>query len=79
VTENQCLGCSTFFIKNMSIMDEMINKTPLKVFSSSQDMRNIENQIKDEICSMLNGKGGIILFDCPYNYDKVRAVGRVWT
>lgn len=66
--ESNCLGCSSFFFDNMNIFDQNVNKVPFKVFSSVRQMKELEQEIKDQICAILNSGGGLILFDCVKAY-----------
>ena len=40
-------------------------------------MRQYEYQIKDEICTLLNSGGGILLFGCKMNHGKLLPIGEV--
>ena len=42
-------------------------------------MRDHEQEIKDELCSMLNSGGGIILFGCQESYSKIIVKGKLMT
>ena len=75
LSESGCLGCAPFFFDNINIYDQDINKVPFKVFSSVRQMKELEQEIKDQICAILNSGGGIILFDCVKAYEKVIVKG----
>jgi len=59
----------------MNIYDPEINTQPFIVFQSVKEMKNIEQEIKDRLCGMLNSSGGVILFNCIRSYEKILAEG----
>ena len=73
--DGKCLGCAKFLYDNMNVLDENINRVPFRVFSSVGQMKEFEQEIKDQICSYLNSGGGIILFDFVKMYEKVIVKG----
>ena len=56
-----------------------MHHAPIKVFPSIKSIKNIESQLKDWICGMLNSGGGIILFDCSTRDLRVFAEGEYLT
>jgi hypothetical protein len=59
-----CLGCAQFFYANQNIYRPEVCKHPLALLGSISQISSNATNIKDEICAMLNGGGGVLLFDC---------------
>jgi hypothetical protein len=79
VVDHRCLGCTPFLIYWMNILDESVSRTPLRIFASVEQMRVHEMEIKDELCCMLNSGGGLLLFDCEQQFEKVLVKGHSLT
>jgi hypothetical protein len=73
----ECLTCSPFFYSGTNIYSNEINSTPLVLLASVSRIRELESQLKDEICWLLNHHGGVILFDCVLRNRDVVPVGDI--
>lgn len=75
LVENRCLGCATFFYEDFDILDHSVLQTPLTAYESIRNLRGIEAELKQQICGLLNGSGGIILFGCTKGTSEIRTTG----
>ena len=57
------------------MIDYSITRQNIKVFPKIEKMKEDENRIKEEMCSMMNSYGGVILFDCELNKRDILALG----
>jgi len=73
----QCLGCSPFFYKHSTVYDPNITLNKLAVIESVSllDKEEGKRLILREICGLLNGGGGILLFGCQKRHLNVIAEG----
>lgn len=70
-----CLGCTPYFVMNWNVFDLSVNKTKLVVTKKvkelllkNEDAMRAELSLKKEVCGLLNGGGGVILFDSDLCY-----------
>jgi len=75
----KCLGCSRFMFYNGNILEYSSNNHDTVIMGKIIDLKSQENKLKEEICSLMNSFGGVILFDCKLSKREVFAMGEVLT
>ena len=63
----------------MNISDHSCNGLEIKVFAKILEMKEAESAIKQTIVKMMNGRGGVILFNCEEKGLEVIARGEILT
>ena len=70
-----CLGCTRFFISGWNILDPRVNKCQVGVLGNAKLLKELTEEshrqkmnVRKEIEAMLNGSGGVLLFDIDRVY-----------
>jgi hypothetical protein len=77
--ELSCLGCLPFMYYKRNIYDERINNCKIALVGSVSKISENTQTIEEEICGLMNGNGGVVLFDCFMKYLNVVAIGEIIT
>ena len=75
----QCIGCCRYFFTDTNIYYDHYNNTELVIIGAVFKMKELETKLKNEVCRLLNGNGGILLFDCVKKYRDILPIGELLT
>jgi len=67
----RCYGCTEFYHVNQNIYHPEVCRQTLVLAGQLSQLPNNLTTIKDEVCALLNGNGGNILFDTVKTYYNV--------
>ena len=70
----QCLGCTKFYFEGCNIFIPT-NKTKLVIMGSVRSLQANIKILKEEICGLVNNRGGFIMFGVQREFFNVVAKG----
>jgi hypothetical protein len=56
-----------------------VNKTPIELVSKITQLSDLQNDVKDKMCYLLNNEGGVILFDVARKYRDYVPQGEIFS